>query len=65
MPRCPHNWMKCVAFNADSLNKETLETTLTVLLKHESDVFRLLVLPALDDVNGSSVPARPGRPGTW
>jgi MoxR-like ATPase len=33
------DWAKAlVMMNADSLDKHTLETTLTVLLKHESDV---------------------------
>jgi hypothetical protein len=33
------DWAKSlVMLNADSLDRQTLETTLTVLLKHESDV---------------------------
>jgi hypothetical protein len=33
------DWAKSlVMLNADTLDKQTLETTLTVLLKHESDV---------------------------
>jgi hypothetical protein len=35
------DWAKAlVALNADHMNEETLNTTLTVLLKHESDVQR-------------------------
>jgi len=33
------DWAKAlVTLNADSIDQKTLETTLTVLLKHESDV---------------------------
>jgi hypothetical protein len=35
------DWARAlVALNASSLNKETLDNTLAVLLKHESDVLR-------------------------
>ena len=36
------DWARAlVTLNADNLDRETLETTLTVLLKHESDVQRV------------------------
>lgn len=59
------DWAKAlVMLNADNLDEKTLENTLTVLLKHESDVQR-----ARRDLNGGNLPRRgsfpPGgnRPG--
>jgi MoxR-like ATPase len=47
------DWAKAlVMLNADSLDKKTLETTLTVLLKHESDVQK--ARRALSDNRGGS-----------
>ena len=51
------DWAKAlVMLNADSLDKQTLETTLTVLLKHESDVQK-----ARRAMNGDSDSARRSR----
>ena len=58
------DWAKAlVMLNADSLDKQTLETTLTVLLKHESDVQK--ARRALSNDDGSDRPRgrRSGR--TW
>ncbi len=57
------DWAKAlVMLNADSIDEKTLETTLTVLLKHESDVrkARRQVLRGQDDENyrGRSRPSR-------
>jgi MoxR-like ATPase len=53
------DWAKAlVMLNADTLDKKTLETTLTVLLKHESDVQK--ARRALVD-GGPPVDRRPGR----
>jgi len=59
------DWAKAlVMLNADNLDEKTLENTLTVLLKHESDVQR-----ARRELQGGNLPRRSGgfnpttRPG--
>ena len=55
------DWAKAlVMLNADSLDQHTLETTLTVLLKHEADAQR--ARRALGGITGSDRSDRPGRP---
>ncbi len=55
------DWAKAlVMLNADSLDQHTLETTLTVLLKHEADAQR--ARRALGGMTGSDRSDRPGRP---
>ena len=55
------DWAKAlVMLNADSLDQHTLETTLTVLLKHEADAQR--ARRALGGMTGSDRNDRPGRP---
>jgi hypothetical protein len=51
------DWARAlVALNAKSLNRETLDNTLTVLLKHEADVMRTrhVLGGHSDDGSGSS-----------
>jgi MoxR-like ATPase len=58
------DWAKAlVMLNADSLDKQTLETTLTVLLKHESDVQKARRALGDDDQSGGGRPRgrRSGR----
>ena len=58
------DWAKAlVMLNADSLDKQTLETTLTVLLKHESDVQKAKRALGDDDQPGRPRGRRSGR--TW
>ena len=58
------DWAKAlVMLNADSLDKQTLETTLTVLLKHESDVQKARRALGDDDQPGRPRGRRSGR--TW
>jgi MoxR-like ATPase len=55
------DWAKAlVMLNADSLDQHTLETTLTVLLKHEADAQR--AKRALGGLTGSDRNDRPSRP---
>jgi MoxR-like ATPase len=56
------DWAKAlVMLNADSLDKHTLETTLTVLLKHESDVQK--ARRALMEGRDHPLNRRPGQAG--
>jgi MoxR-like ATPase len=61
------DWAKAlVMLNADTLDKKTLETTLTVLLKHESDVQkarRLLAQSGKSQQEQHPLDRRPGRGG--
>lgn len=68
------DWARAlVMLNADNLDKETLENTLTVLLKHESDVQKAKRAllgsrphPLDNDPRGSSSQSRRlRRPGDW
>jgi len=65
------DWAKAlVMLNADSLDKQTLETTLTVLLKHESDVQKARrALTGGSGDNDHPLNRRPprgfGRKGGW
>lgn len=55
------DWAKAlVMLNADSLDSHTLETTLTVLLKHEADAQR--ARRALGGLTGNDRSDRPSRP---
>ncbi len=59
------DWAKAlVMLNADSLDQHTLETTLTVLLKHEADVQRArrMLARGSDDAQGGRRNSPPGLP---
>jgi MoxR-like ATPase len=59
------DWAKALMLlNADSLDKQTLETTLTVLLKHESDVQKARRALSNDDSSGRSRGSGTGRRDT-
>ena len=57
------DWARAlVMLNADSLDKDTLENTLTVLLKHESDVQKAQArADCRAFASAGSRPARPAR----
>lgn len=58
------DWAKALMMlNADSLDKQTLETTLTVLLKHEADVQKAK-RALVDGGRPDPLDRRPPRPGT-
>ena len=65
------DWAKAlVMLNADSLDKPTLETTLTVLLKHESDVQKAKRALSRGSDSDSDIGRRSSRgfgrrPGSW
>jgi MoxR-like ATPase len=57
------DWAKAlVMLNADSLDQKTLETTLTVLLKHEADVQRARRLMSRGSSSGDERRGAPGLP---
>ena len=59
------DWAKAlVMLNADSIDQKTLETTLTVLLKHESDVQKAR-RQIIRGQNDDSYRDRGGRRADW
>lgn len=55
------DWARAlVTLNAGRLDKETVETTMTILLKHEADIIRAKRALAQRGPNGGGQPKRPG-----
>ncbi len=56
------DWTRAlVKLNADQLDEQTIKTTMTVLLKHESDIIRAKRMLAKRGANGGG--SKPGRSG--
>ena len=62
------DWARAlVKLNADQLDEKTVETTMSVLLKHETDIIRAKRALARRGANGGSLRPRPGDfdPDDW